>query len=594
MSIVSVVRNGYRAATSKAAQRTYIYATLLAITSSVLYGVAIVGYLAFYREYVPHQVRSAPVHLQYGPAWPSIPSTASTKGGARLFAAESAFQQHHHNGAQHAHHPYALTDLRHLGLKTDQDYDVSVVLSLPQTPSNQAVGNFMVEIALAASSVNSASAAIAAAERLPPANPRDFLESGGKRVLFAAARPALMTYTDPLVAQATRLTLLPLHLFAPEAASRSRLIVPMAESLSFSGPGAPSAVLPAVLYLELRTNGLQELQTYGAEVVFAARLSGLRWLMYRHRIFSFLLLTTTWWLVEVMFMLAVFVIFGLAFGGGRSDDVASSSRPSTRGSSMSRPGSNQQRAQIKPNEGRGQGERKTTPGQKPEAAPSFKRETPSIKKEETENFETEASQLAAIPPKIVTPSAQSASPATKETVQKAGLQKGSPQKETSLKESTSSFGDSKGKAKPAKNDARAATPAKAANSQKSFVNEPPEAGGDDDFDEDYSDEDFDDEYDDDDDNEPIVPSTPSRKQKKLQAVRSNSPAAQKKAGKHKDSAVATGRSPNSSPTDGPVRQRPPKKESSSLATASGAPGSQENPARQKPQKLQDDSQYWPA
>ncbi|CAK7220021.1 hypothetical protein SBRCBS47491_004048 [Sporothrix bragantina] len=643
MSIVSVARDGYRAATSKTAQRTYIYATLLAITSSVLYGVSIIGYLAFYREYVPHQVRSAPVHLQYGPAVPAIPSTASTKAGARLFAAESALQQQHPNGAQHVHHPYALTDLRSLGLKIDQDYDVSVVLSLPQTPSNQAVGNFMVEIALAASSVNSASAAIVAAERLPPANPRDFLESGGKRLLFAAARPALMTYTDPLVAQATRLTLLPLHFFAPEAASRSRLIVPMAESLSFSGSGGPSAVLPAVLYLELRTNGLQELQTYSAEVVFAARLSGLRWLMYHHRVFSFLLLTTTWWLVEVIFMLAVFAMLGLAFGG-RSDDGAGSSRPSTRGSSTTPRLDSSQRPQIKSDEGQGEGEKngagdRKTPERKIEAPPNIKREASNIKKEDTDSFETEASQLAAIPPKIVAPSAEIESPAKKdnppkenaqkepphkensqlehsqkESPRKEGSQNGSPQKErspkestsslkestsslkestSSLQESTASLGDSKGKAKHAKNDSQAATSSKSNNNRKTFADEPPEAD-DDDFDNDYSDENFDGRYEDDGDNEPIIPSTPSRKQNKPQSVRSNSPAAQKKSGKPKDSAVATGRSANSSPTDGPVRQRPAKKESSSLSTASSAPGSQDSPVRKKPQKPQEDSQHWPA
>ena len=564
---------------------------------------------------MPHQVRSAPVHLQYGPA---IPLTAGTKAGSRLFAAESALlQKHPHGGAQHVHHPFALTDLRSLGLKTGQEYDVSVVLSLPQTPSNQAVGNFMVEIAMAASSVNSASAAIAAAERLPPANPRDFLESGGKRVLFAAARPALMTYTDPLIAQATRLTLLPLHFFAPEAASRSRLIVPMAESLSFSGPGGPSAVLPAVLYLELRTNGLQELQTYGAEVVFAARLSGLRWLMYHHRIFSFLLLTTTWWLVEVMFMMAVFVVLGLVFGGNSDEGGASSSKPSTRESSTSRPASTQQvKADASPGV-----EKRGLPERNIKSIAGIKRQTPSIKTEETDQLETEVSQLAAIPPKIVAPTDTHDTSAAKESAQKEnpyknvsqqglsqkgnsqndGSKNGSPRRENSKKESPqkgsppAAGSNSKSKTKKTKNDAHTTGLTNPDNERKSSVDSHlDEDRGDGDYSDAYSDEDFDDKYDDDDyGDEPIISSTPSRKQAKSQSVRSNSPSAQKKVDKPKDSAVATGRSSNSSPTDGPVRQRAPKKEPSSLSTASSAPGSQESPARKKAQKPQEDSQHWP-
>ncbi|CAK7223024.1 hypothetical protein SEUCBS140593_005099 [Sporothrix eucalyptigena] len=565
-SIVSVVRDGYRAATSKAAQRTYIYATLLAITSSVLYGVAIIGYLAFYREYVPHQVRSAPIHLQYGPAVPAFPSTASSKAGSRLFAAESAIQQHF-QGAHHVHHPFALTDLRGLGLKTDQDYDVSVVLSLPRSPGNEAVGNFMVELALAASSVNSASAAITSAARLPPANPRDFLESGGKKLLFAAARPALMTYTDPLVAQATRLTLLPLHFFAPETASRTRLIIPMAESLSFSGPGGPSSVLPAIMYVELRTNGLQELQTYGAEVVFSARLSGLRWLMYHHRIFSFLLLTTTWWLVEVAFMLGVFIVLGIAFGG-RRDEGAVTSRHGTNGSNTPRPGSSQRH--LKPDEGRSIEGRKT-PERKVEAPANVKREPLSIKKEETENFETAASQLAAIPPKIVAPST---SPAKKETNTPAAV-------------------DTKAKPKQTKVDSHASTPTKpssnSGNRKPSNDKLQQEGDNDDTFDDDYDDEDYD-AKDDEDDDEPIIPNTPSRKQNKSQSGRASSPATQKKASKPKDSAVATGRSANS-PTEGEtVRQRPPKKEVSNLSTTSRASASPASPTRKKVPHLQEESQ----
>lgn len=56
----------YRAATSKTAQRTVLTTLLFAFLSSVLFGLACVGYLAFYHEYLPDQVTTVPVHLQYG------------------------------------------------------------------------------------------------------------------------------------------------------------------------------------------------------------------------------------------------------------------------------------------------------------------------------------------------------------------------------------------------------------------------------------------------------------------------------------------------------------------------------------------------
>lgn len=56
----------YRAATSKTAQRTVLTTLMFAFLSSVLFGLACVGYLAFYHEYLPDQVTTVPVHLQYG------------------------------------------------------------------------------------------------------------------------------------------------------------------------------------------------------------------------------------------------------------------------------------------------------------------------------------------------------------------------------------------------------------------------------------------------------------------------------------------------------------------------------------------------
>lgn len=63
---VDITSTVYHAATSKTAQRTVLTTLLFAFLSSVLFGLACFGYLAFYHEYLPDQVMTVPVHLQYG------------------------------------------------------------------------------------------------------------------------------------------------------------------------------------------------------------------------------------------------------------------------------------------------------------------------------------------------------------------------------------------------------------------------------------------------------------------------------------------------------------------------------------------------
>lgn len=56
----------WRTLTSKAARRTVLTTILVNVASAFLFGLACFGYLAFYHEYLPDQVTTLPVHLQYG------------------------------------------------------------------------------------------------------------------------------------------------------------------------------------------------------------------------------------------------------------------------------------------------------------------------------------------------------------------------------------------------------------------------------------------------------------------------------------------------------------------------------------------------
>jgi len=82
----------------------------------------------------------------------------------------------------------------------------------------------------------------------------------------------------------------------------------MAESATF--PRGRKNI-PGFAMLELQAG--QDVQVYAAKITFKARFGGLRWLMYNHRILSFLIFTSAFWIAEVLFTavgwLAVRAIF---------------------------------------------------------------------------------------------------------------------------------------------------------------------------------------------------------------------------------------------------------------------------------------------
>lgn len=52
--------------TTKLVWRSLVYSAVLIFGSAVLYAFAVLGYLGFYHDYLPDQIRTIPVHLQYG------------------------------------------------------------------------------------------------------------------------------------------------------------------------------------------------------------------------------------------------------------------------------------------------------------------------------------------------------------------------------------------------------------------------------------------------------------------------------------------------------------------------------------------------
>jgi seipin len=118
-----------------------------------------------------------------------------------------------------------------------------------------------------------------------------------EEVLFYSRRPAILTYTSRFVSLSERLLSLPLYILRLRQESEV-LHIPMTESQSFS-KGWKN--VPGFVMLELQAG--QEVQVYDARVLFTARFGGIRWLMYNHRILSFLIFTSAFWFSEILFTL---------------------------------------------------------------------------------------------------------------------------------------------------------------------------------------------------------------------------------------------------------------------------------------------------
>ncbi len=125
--------------------------------------------------------------------------------------------------------------------------------------------------------------------------------------LFFSRRPAILTYTSRLISLSERVFALPLYILGLRQESET-LHVPMAESQSFS-KGWKN--IPGYVMIELQAG--QAVQVYDVRILFTARFGGLRWLMYNHRILSFVVFTTAFWVSEIVFTalgwLAVRAIF---------------------------------------------------------------------------------------------------------------------------------------------------------------------------------------------------------------------------------------------------------------------------------------------
>lgn len=247
-------------------------------TAFVLLGCAITAYVLFYWSYIPRIGFERTIHLQF----------------------DNVYK---HAYAKRAEHPYPYGSVNLApDLVSLQGYDVVVDLVMPRTPENQDAGNFMLEVTMYAqddkainSPVGMSPLDAARLQLTPTATTPD-----SSSILAISRRHAILPYRSWMVELLHTLSSLPWYFFNLREETH-KLSIPVFEKVAFA-KGRQN--LPATLQLEIQST--HTLRVYNAVVRFRARFTGLRWIMYNHRIISAVVFIITFWITEL-------VSFGLAW-----------------------------------------------------------------------------------------------------------------------------------------------------------------------------------------------------------------------------------------------------------------------------------------
>ncbi|KAF2191190.1 hypothetical protein K469DRAFT_736034 [Zopfia rhizophila CBS 207.26] len=287
--------------TSPPLLRTYLRTILILLASTALFATAVVAYTSFYYAYIPVRGIDVPVYLQFDPKLTKFPYGVSNIGW------------------------------KGEGLMSRQKYDVLVEIELSRSEGNLRAGNWMVGLELRGPAevtggvkgmmgwweewdVEDFSWGAEAGrkkETVKKGEARMASGGGGAEqgvVLARSRRPAILTYRSwmpELVYTALRLPLYAIG-WTQEAET---LEITMMEGVEFEKGWRN---VPSTLRLEVRSKAVLEI--YKAQVRFVARLEGLRYIMYTHRLLSFLTFTTLFWSVEMTLVFLTWGILTLLFG----------------------------------------------------------------------------------------------------------------------------------------------------------------------------------------------------------------------------------------------------------------------------------------
>ncbi|KAK1143014.1 hypothetical protein N8T08_007078 [Aspergillus melleus] len=248
---------------SKRAQKAYLGTLLLSLSAICMILVSIFAYGIFYYKIIPQVGLERVVHLQFGDG-----------------------------------HPWGTASLGS-GLISLQPYDVSVELELPRTPSNLNTGNFMLDLTLIPN----------------PSSPVLDSANASTDSSLRSRRPAILTYSSPLIDTASKLSFMPFYVLGWQRESE-KLQVPMMERVQFA---RGRRNIPDSVRLEIHSQ--QQMQVYKAKVAFRARFTGMRWLMYNWRITSFFVFTFMFWSISMISATIAWLTLAAIFNTGEDKTV---------------------------------------------------------------------------------------------------------------------------------------------------------------------------------------------------------------------------------------------------------------------------------
>ncbi|KAL5396891.1 hypothetical protein PMIN06_003868 [Paraphaeosphaeria minitans] len=288
----------FRIATSPPLLRTYLRTLLILLTSSLLFAAAVVAYTSFYYAYIPIRGLHVPVYLQY---------------------------EHSPIDLRNPKQPYGIANIE--GLVSRQKYDVEVTMVLPRSENNLAAGNWMVGLDMRGPGTRSPgiksllgwedewevednSQGPNSGTAKEGISPDEAAQAALriKEVLARSRRPAILTYRSWLTEMCYRALRLPLYVVGWGTESETVSVMVM-EGVQFE-KGWKN--VPASIRLELRSR--IPLEVYRASVRFVAKLEGLRWVMYTHRLISAAVFIGVFWGVEMGVLLFTWALFAFCLG----------------------------------------------------------------------------------------------------------------------------------------------------------------------------------------------------------------------------------------------------------------------------------------
>ena len=140
----------------------------------------------------------------------------------------------------------------------------------------------------------------------------DFVTASLNSSLLARSRrPATLTYLSPLVDTASTLSGIPFYVLGWKTESEV-LEVPMFESVEFS-----KGWMNVPRFLKVVVEADEKMQFYEIGVKITAKFGGLRWIIYNHRIFSYLFFTSTFWTCSVISSLLAWFVLGSFFSDAK-------------------------------------------------------------------------------------------------------------------------------------------------------------------------------------------------------------------------------------------------------------------------------------